>query len=115
MTEKRLIKNIEPAQVVDFAALVDYETGRVVSRTLSQGKPLSVTLFAFDQGEEISTHSAPGDALVYVLDGETEVTVGGDKFTVKKGEAIVMPADVPHGLVAKERFKMLLTVVFKLD
>lgn len=109
-----LIKNIDHAKVVEMEALVDYQEGRVVSRTLAQGKPLSVTLFAFDKNEEISSHSAGGDAMVYILDGEAEITVGDEKFNVKKGETIVMPAGVPHALLATERFKMLLTVVFSL-
>ncbi|ABO50131.1 Cupin 2, conserved barrel domain protein [Desulforamulus reducens MI-1] len=87
----------------------------MVSRTLAQGKPLSVTLFAFDRGEEISSHSSPGDALVYILDGESEITIGNEKHIVKSGEAIVMPNNVPHGLVAQERFKMLLIVIFNLS
>ncbi len=95
-------------------SLVNYEEGTVVSRTLAQGKPLSVTLFAFDKGEEISSHSASGDAMVYILDGEAEITIGEEKFNVKKGETIVMPSNVPHALLATERFKMLLTVVFSL-
>jgi len=115
MEQKHFIKNIEFAKVVELESLVDYQSGRVVSRTLAQGRPLSVTLFAFDKGEEISTHSAPGDAMVYILDGEAEITVGEEKFSAKKGEAIVMPANIPHGLEAKERFKMLLTVVFSLS
>lgn len=114
MSGQHFIKNIDFAEVVNLESLVDYQGGRVVSRTLAQGRPLSVTLFAFDKGEEISTHSAPGDAMVYILDGEAEVTIGGEKFNLQKGEAIVMPANVPHGLVARERFKMLLTVVFSL-
>ncbi len=65
-------------------SLVNYEEGTVVSRTLAQGKPLSVTLFAFDKGEEISSHSASGDAMVYILDGEAEITIGEEKFNVKK-------------------------------
>jgi quercetin dioxygenase-like cupin family protein len=115
MEQKHFIKNIEFAKVVELESLVDYQSGRVVSRTLAQGRPLSVTLFAFDKGEEISTHSAPGDAMVYILDGEAEITVGEEKFSAKKGEAIVMPANIPHGVEAKERFKMLLTVVFSLS
>lgn len=74
-----------------------------------------ILFFAFDKGEEISTHTAPGDALVYVLDGETEITIGEEKYTVKKGESIVMPANVPHALMAKERFKMMLIVIFSLS
>jgi len=112
MKRELSLKNIDFAKVVEMQSLVDYQEGRVVSRTLAQGKPLSFTLFAFEAGEEISTHSSPGDAMVYILDGEAEVTVGEDKFTVTQGETIVMPANIPHGLMAKKRFKMLLLVVF---
>lgn len=111
---QNLIKNIDFSKVIEMESLVAYQEGRVVSRTLSQGKPLSVTLFAFDKGEEISSHSAGGDAMVYVLDGETEVTVDQETFTVKKGETIVMPKNIPHALLATEKFKMLLIVVFSL-
>lgn len=115
MSGQRFIKNIDLAKVLSLESLVDYQEGRVVSRTLSQGRALSVTLFAFDKNEEISTHSAPGDAMVYLLDGEAEVTIGGEKFVMKTGDTIVMPANIPHGLVARERFKMLLIVVFSLS
>ncbi|KEI97362.1 cupin [Clostridium botulinum A2B7 92] len=114
MIKKPLIKNIDFAKPMEMKSLVNYEEGTVVSRTLAQGKPLSVTLFAFDKGEEISSHSASGDAMVYILDGEAEITIGEEKFNVKKGETIVMPANVPHALLATQRFKMLLTVVFSL-
>lgn len=112
---KNLIKNIDFGKVIEMESLVSYEEGRVVSRTLAQGNPLSLTLFAFDKGEEISSHSSGGDALVYILDGETNITIGDKKFDVKKGETIVMPAGVPHALFATERFKMLLVVVFSLS
>ncbi len=115
MNGQHFIKNMDFAKVVEFETLVDYQEGRVVSRTLAQGRPLSVTLFAFDKGEEISTHSAGGDALVYILDGSAEITIGDQTFNVKKGESIVMPANIPHGLLAAERFKMLLIVVFSLN
>lgn len=109
---QHFIKNIDFSKVVEMEALVEYKEGQVVSRTLSQGKNLSLTLFAFDKGEEISAHSSGGDALVYVLDGNTEITIGGEKFNLKKGETIVMPAGVPHALYAADKFKMLLVVVF---
>ncbi|NFK79867.1 cupin domain-containing protein [Clostridium botulinum] len=114
MIKKPLIKNIDFRKPIEMESLVNYEEGTVVSRTLAQGKPLSVTLFAFDKGEEISSHSASGDAMVYILDGEAEITIGEEKFNVKKGETIVMPDNVPHALLATQRFKMLLTVVFSL-
>lgn len=106
------IKNMDFSKVIHFESLVQYQEGQVVSRTLSQGKNVSVTLFAFDKNEEISSHSSGGDALVYILDGQGEITVGEEKFTVGTGESIVMPAGIPHALFAAERFKMLLIVVF---
>jgi quercetin dioxygenase-like cupin family protein len=106
------IKNMEFSKVLDLKSLVEYQIGQVVSRTLSQNKAVSLTLFAFDKGEEISSHASRGDALVYVLDGQAEITIGDDKFVVTAGETIVMPANIPHALFAKERFKMLLAVVF---
>ncbi|MBY6951795.1 cupin domain-containing protein [Clostridium botulinum] len=114
MIKKPLIKNIDFGKPIEMESLVNYEEGTVVSRTLAQGKPLSVTLFAFDKGEEISSHSASGDAMAYILDGEAEITIGEEKFNVKKGETIVMPANIPHALLATQKFKMLLTVVFSL-
>jgi Uncharacterized conserved protein, contains double-stranded beta-helix domain len=107
-----LIKNMEPSQAIVFKSLVEYGEGQVVSRTLSQGKHVSVTLFAFDRGEEISSHSSGGDALVYILEGTASITIGQDAHTVREGEAILMPAKVNHALLAEERFKMLLVVVF---
>lgn len=111
---KNCIKNIETSKVMEMESLVEYQEGQVISRTLAQGKPLSITLFAFDKEEEISSHSSSGDALVYILDGEAEITIGEEQFNLVKGETIVMPAGIPHALYAKERFKMLLIVVFDL-
>lgn len=110
---EKMIKNIEFAKALNMESLVNYQQGQVVSRTLAQGKNVSLTLFAFDRGEEISSHSSGGDAMVYLLDGEAEITIGEEVFDVKKGETIVMPAGVPHALMAKEQFKMLLVVIFK--
>lgn len=109
--EQKFIKNIEFKKALTMASLVDYQPGRVVSLTLVQNDTVSITLFAFGKGEAISTHSAPGDALVYILDGETEITIGGEKVTAHTGETVVMPANIPHGLEAVENFKMLLIVV----
>jgi quercetin dioxygenase-like cupin family protein len=110
-----LIKNIDFSKPVDTKELVQYQEGQVVSRTLSQGRTVSITLFAFDKGEEISSHASGGDAMVYMLDGSAKITIGDSICTVKAGETIVMPANVPHALFAIERFKMILTVVFTLD
>lgn len=111
MATTPLIKNIEFSKPLDAAALVDYEAGRVVSRTLAQRPEVNVTLFSFAEGEGISAHTSPGDALVHVLDGEALVTVGGLAQTVAAGQCIAMPAGVPHALDAVRPFKMLLVVV----
>lgn len=108
-----LIKNIPFSEPQKLAMLVDYEEGRVVSRTFAQNQNLSLTLFAFDAGEGVSTHTAPGDAMVQVLDGEAIVNIDGNESIVGTGEVIVMPADIPHAVTAGQRFKMLLTVVKK--
>lgn len=105
------IKNIDHNKVINLTDMVTYQAGQVVSRTLSQVKNITLTLFAFDAGEGISTHSAPGDAMVQVLDGVAEVTIADEVFNVAAGESIVMPANIAHGLEARERFKMLLTLV----
>jgi quercetin dioxygenase-like cupin family protein len=113
MEKSVLIKNIPFSEPQNLANLVDYEEGRVVSRTFAQNQGLSLTLFAFDAGEGVSTHTAPGDAMVQVLDGEAIVNIDGNESTVRAGQVIVMPADIPHAVTAGKRFKMLLTVVKK--
>lgn len=108
----KFFKNILIAEVLDMDGLVEYKEVRVESRTLVQNDAISITLFAFDKGEGIGTHSAPGDALVYVLDGSVDITIGDNEpVNLKKGQTIVMPADIPHSLDAVEKFKMLLVVV----
>ncbi|CUH94596.1 hypothetical protein P22_0662 [Propionispora sp. 2/2-37] len=109
--EKKFIKNIEFGTALPLADLVSYQPGQVVSLTLVQNPATSMTVFAFAQGEGLSPHSAPGDAMVYILDGEAEITIGSTTTTVKTGETIVMPANIPHGLEAIEKFKMLLIVI----
>lgn len=113
MTDKasQLIKNIPFATPVDITKLVDYEEGRVVSRTLSSKPHVNITLFAFDKGEEISAHTSPGDAMIQVLDGEALINIDGEKINATKGQVVVMPANVPHSVTASSQFKMLLTVV----
>jgi len=106
-----LIKNIILSEAHILVDLVNYEEGRVVSRTLAQNKGLTLTLFAFDKGEGLSTHAAPGDAMVQVLDGKVRLNIGGKEVIAKKGEVVVMPANIPHSVNAAEQFKMLLTVV----
>jgi quercetin dioxygenase-like cupin family protein len=111
--EKKFIKNIEFSQALDFAGLVEYQQGKVISLTFVQNETLSMTLFAFAKGEGVSTHSAPGDAMVYILDGQAEITIGDKKLTAGTGQVVVMPADIPHGVDAVENFKMLLILVKK--
>lgn len=106
-----IMKNIGFAEVLKMDELVDYQEGRVISRTLAQLPQVTLTLFSISQGEGISAHTAPGDALVQILDGEAEITIGGQTFNVKAGASIVMPRGVPHALEARNNFKMLLTVV----
>jgi quercetin dioxygenase-like cupin family protein len=94
-----------------MADLVDYQEGSVVSRTVLDKKAGSITLFAFDQGEGLNEHTAPYDALVYMMDGTAEVRIEEKQFLLKKGEFVVMPANKPHAVRAVERFKMILIMV----
>ena len=109
---KEIMKNIEKAQVLTLRDQVAYGEGQVVSKTLAQNDAVSITLFAFDKGEEISSHKSGGDAFVTCLDGEGEITIDGVNYTLTEGQSIVMPAGHPHAVRGKERFKMLLVVVF---
>ena len=106
------MKNIDKAAVLTLKEQVAYQPGQVVSKTLAQNGAVSVTLFSFDKGEEISSHKAGGDAFVTCLDGEGEITIDGEKYILHTGESIVMPKDHPHAVFGKEKFKMLLVVVF---
>jgi len=109
---EKLIKNIEHDTVLPLAEQVEYREGQIVSRTLAQNSRHSLTLFAFEKGEEISSHESKGDAFVFALDGTGKITISGKEHLLHKGEAIVMPAKVPHAVYAEERFKMLLSVSF---
>lgn len=106
------MKNISKSQVLTLKDEVAYQDGKVVSKTLVQNDAVSVTLFSFDKGEEISTHESGGDAFVTCLDGVGKITVDGIEYILKEGESIVMPAKHPHAVFGEERFKMLLVVVF---
>ena len=103
--------DITPAEPVKLADLVDYAAGSVVSRTLEKGKGGTLTVFAFDAGEELSEHTAPFNAYVQALDGSVELTIGGERVVANTGETVLMPADVPHTVQAVERFKMLLMMI----
>ena len=106
------MKNISKAEVLTLRDQVAYQSGQVVSRTLAQNQHVSVTLFSFDKGEEISTHEAGGDAMVTCLDGVGRITIDGVEHILHEGESIVMPARHPHAVYGQEQFKMLLVVVF---
>lgn len=106
------MKNISKAEVLVLKEQVAYQQGQVVSKTLAQNEHLSVTLFAFDKGEEISTHESGGDAFVTCLDGVGKITIDGTDYELHEGESIVMPAKHPHAVFGQEQFKMLLVVVF---
>ena len=106
-------KGSKPGKTEVFtpAGLVAYAEGAVVSRTIIENRGGTVTLFAFADGEGLSEHAAPFDALVNVLDGEVKITIGGKPYHLKAGESIVMPADVPHALAAVTAFKMMLVMI----
>ena len=106
------MKNINKAKVMVLKDQVSYQEGQIVSKTLVQNESVSITLFAFDKGEEISTHESGGDAFVTCLDGSGEITIDGVKYDLHEGESIVMPAKHPHAVYGKEQYKMLLVVVF---
>jgi quercetin dioxygenase-like cupin family protein len=106
------MKNISKSHVLALKDEVAYQDGMVVSKTLVQNDAVSVTLFAFDKGEEISTHESGGDAFVTCLDGVGKITIDGIEYILNEGKSIVMPARHPHAVFGEERFKMLLVVVF---
>ena len=106
------IKNLDKSTVLHLKEQVAYQPGQVVSRTLAQNEALSVTLFSFDKGEEISTHESGGDAFVTCLDGVGRITIDGVNYELREGDSIVMPARHPHAVFGQEQFKMLLVVVF---
>ncbi|PKM85618.1 MAG: cupin domain-containing protein [Firmicutes bacterium HGW-Firmicutes-11] len=110
--EQKVMKNIDVSTPLIMKDLVQYQTGQIVSKTIAQNKSVSLTLFAFDKGEEISSHESDGDAIVMALDGTGEVTIGDEKFIVNAGDTIVMPNKTPHAVYATEQFKMFLIVVF---
>ena len=109
---KKMFKNIDFSSALNLTEQVQYQDGQIVSKTIAQNDYASLTLFAFEKGEEISTHKSGGDALVMALDGAGEVTIAGESFKVSAGQSILMPSDTPHSVSATERLKMLLIVVF---
>ena len=99
------------AKVLHLAELAAYQDDSIVSRQVTKADAGNVTLFAFDANQELSEHTAPFDALVHVLDGEAEVTISGQRFQIRGGEAIILPAGQPHAVRARSRFRMLLTMI----
>ncbi len=99
------------AQALPLTDLINYQEAAVVSRTLVNQKNGTVTLFAFDKGQGLSEHTAPFDALVYMLDGEADITIAGKTVRARAGDLVIMPAHQPHALDAVERFKMALTMI----
>jgi quercetin dioxygenase-like cupin family protein len=110
MSDKQPIET-PTAEVKPLGELLQYQDGSIVSRVLLKNKGGTVTLFAFDRGEGLSEHTAPFEALVFVLDGEAEVEIAGKAYSVKSGETITLPANIPHAVRAATRFKMLLTMI----
>ncbi len=109
---KEPMKNIAKSEVLRLKEQISYQQGQVVSKTLAQNDAVSVTLFSFDKGEEISSHKSGGDAFVTCLDGVGQITIDGQAYELSEGDSIVMPAGHPHAVFGKEQFKMLLVVVF---
>ncbi|MGE4485025.1 MAG: cupin domain-containing protein [Oscillospiraceae bacterium] len=107
-----LLKNLAHETVLPLKEQVQILPGQIVSKTLAQNTAVSITLFAFDKGEEIGAHDSEGDAMVTVLDGAGFFTVDGREYFAGAGETIIMPAKKPHAVYAKEPFKMLLIIVF---
>jgi quercetin dioxygenase-like cupin family protein len=99
------------AQALDMVGMIGYQKGSVVSRTIINKKTGTVTLFAFDDGQGLSEHTTPYDALVYILDGEAKITISGKDVKVKQGEMVIMPANEPHALKALGQYKMLLIMI----
>ncbi len=111
MTTTRTPNELPPARALVLEREVAYAPGSIVSRTLAKARGGSLTLFAFDAGQELSEHTSPFDAYVHVLDGAAELTIGGERVVARAGETVRMPAGTPHALRAAERFKMLLSMV----
>jgi quercetin dioxygenase-like cupin family protein len=107
MTENKKLA----AQKANLSSLINYQDGAVVSRAIIDKPAGTITLFAFDQNQGLSEHTAPYDALVQILEGEAEITISGKPIKLKQGEATIMPANKPHALTAKTKLKMLLTMI----
>lgn len=102
---------ILPGKPFNYSQSVDYQTDGIVSKRIIQQEKGNITLFAFDEGQKLSEHTAPFDAVVLVLEGNAEIVIGGNPFALEAGETIIMPANVPHAVNARQKFKMLLTMI----
>lgn len=105
------MSTVPKSEILNLTALVEYQEGAVVSRQITKAESGNVTLFAFDEGQELSEHTAPFDALVHLLEGEAEIRISGKVYALKAGQAILMPANEPHAVKAVKKFKMLLTMI----
>ena len=108
--EDLMIDHLPKAAIFSLAGAVEYEEGKIVSKTLVKNESGSMSLLSFSKDQQLSTHAAPGDALLVALDGEMKLTIGDEHFDIKKGDTIVLPGKIPHGLKIPEKFKMLLIV-----
>ncbi len=111
MNEKKSVLESCPAKPATLAELIDYADGSIVSKTLIDKPVGTITLFAFDKGQKLSEHTAPYDAVVQIIDGSADITIGGKLETICAGQLIVMPANIPHAVAAKEKFKMMLIMI----
>lgn len=110
MTNREQLRNLT-GDVFEWQSLVDYQTGSVVSRTLVDEAEVTVTVFAFDETQSLSEHTAPHDAILQVVDGTATITIGSEEYEVSAGESIVLPANEPHAVDAVTQFKMVLTMI----
>ena len=108
--ENVMIDHLDKASVFSLVDAVSYESGKIVSKTLVKNENGSMSLLSFDKDQELSTHAAPGDALLIALDGELDLKIADESFNLVKGDSIVLPGKIPHGLKVKDKFKMLLIV-----
>lgn len=104
-------RTVEVSKVYALQEMITYANGATVSKIVTRNKNGNTTLFSFDEGQNLSEHTAPFDAIVQIIDGSAKVTIAGKDCILKTGEIIIMPANVPHALEAMERFKMLLTMI----
>lgn len=101
----------EKSKIFSFSGSVEYAEGAIVSKTILKKQTGNISLFAFDKGEALSEHNAPFDAMIQVVDGKGEITIGGKSFFLESGQSIIMPANIPHAVKAVEKFKMVLTMI----